>query len=44
MTWYIVYKGRVPVVYDDWEHCRRQVHGFSGNSFKGYNTMMEAEA
>ena len=44
MTWYVVYKGRVPGVYDDWEDCRRQVHRFSGNSYKGYNTMEEAEA
>ena len=44
MTWYVVYKGRVPGVYNDWELCRKQVHGFSGNNFKGYNTMMEAEA
>ena len=44
MTWYVVYKGRVPGVYDDWEDCRIQVHRFSGNSYKGYNTMAEAEA
>ena len=44
MTWYVVYKGRVPGVYDDWEDCRRQVHRFSGNSYKGYNTMAEAKA
>lgn len=44
MTWYVVYVGRVPGVYDDWDQCRRQVHGFSGNSYKGYKTMVEAEA
>ena len=44
MTWYVVYKGKVPGVYDDWEECRRQVHRFSGNSYKGYNTRAEAEA
>ena len=43
MTWYVVYKGKVPGVYDDWEECRRQVHWFSGNSYKGYNTRAEAE-
>jgi ribonuclease HI len=43
MTWYVVYKGKVPGVYDDWEECRRQVHRFSGNSCKGYNTLAEAE-
>src|SRR3954468_11780274 len=45
MTWYIMYiYGRVLRVYDAWEDFRRQVHRFSGNSYKGYNTMVEAEA
>ena len=44
MSSYVVYKGEVPGVYDDWEECRRQVHRFSGNSYKGYTTRAEAEA
>ena len=44
MPSYVVYKGEVPGVYDDWEECWRQVHRFSGNSYKGYNTRAEAEA
>ena len=40
----VVYKGKVSGVYDDWEECRRQVHRFSGNSYKGYTTRAEAEA
>jgi ribonuclease HI len=44
MPSYIVYKGKVPGVYDDWEECLRQVHRFSGNSYKGYTTRAEAEA
>lgn len=44
MTWYVVYKGRVPGVYHEWEDCRKQVHRFSGNSYKGFNTLAEAEA
>ena len=43
MLSYVVYKGKVPRVYDDWEECRRQVHLFSGNSYKGYTTRAEAE-
>jgi viroplasmin and RNaseH domain-containing protein len=43
MMWYVVYKGKVPGVYDDWEECRRQVHRFSDNSYKGYNTLAEAQ-
>ena len=44
MPSYVVYKGKVPGVYDDWEDCRRQVHRFSGNSYKGYTTRAEAES
>ena len=43
MPTYVVYKGRVPGVYDDWEDCWRQVHRFSGNSYKGYHNRAEAE-
>ena len=38
MLSYVVYKDKVPGVYDDWEECRRQVHCFSGNSYKGHIT------
>ena len=41
---YVVYVGRVLRVYEDWEECRRQVHRFSGNNYKGYPTRAEAEA
>ena len=44
MPSYVMYKGKVPGVYDDWEECRRQVHHFSGNSYKGYTTRAEAES
>ena len=44
MPSYVMYKGKVPGVYNDWEECRRQVHRFSGNSYKGYTTRAEAEA
>ena len=43
MPTYVVYKGKVSGVYNDWEECRRQVHHFSGNSYKGYTTRVEAE-
>jgi ribonuclease HI len=41
--WYVVYRGRVPGVYDEWEHCSEQVTSFSGNSYKGYKSREEAE-
>ena len=44
MPSYAMYKGKVPGVYDDWEECRRQVHRFSGNSYKGYTTRAVAES
>ena len=44
MPTYVVYKGKVPGVYDDWEECWRQVHSFSGNRYKGYTTRAEAES
>src|ERR1041384_4324703 len=44
MSSYVIYVGRVLGVYEDWEECRRQVHHFSGNSYKGYPTRAEAEA
>jgi len=44
MPSYVVYKGKIPGVYDNWEECRRQVHRFSGNCYKGYTTREEAEA
>ena len=44
MPSYVMYNGKVPGVYDDWEECRRQVHRFSGNSYKGYTTRAEAES
>ena len=43
MPSYVVYKGKVPGVYDDWEECRSQVHRFSGNNYKGYTTRADAE-
>jgi viroplasmin and RNaseH domain-containing protein len=43
MPTYVVHKGRLPGVYDDWDDCRRHVHRFSGNSYKGYPTRVEAE-
>jgi viroplasmin and RNaseH domain-containing protein len=41
---YLVYKGWVPGVYDEWEDCQKQVNKFSGNCYKGYPTRELAEA
>ena len=42
--WYVVYKGRVPGVYDEWDDCLKQVNKFKGNSYKGYKSREKAEA
>lgn len=44
MTWYVVFEGRVPGVYEKWEDCQKQVNKFSGNCYKGYATRQEAVA
>jgi viroplasmin and RNaseH domain-containing protein len=44
MMWYVVYKGWVPGVYDEWVDCQKQVHQFNNNYYKGYATREEALA
>jgi len=43
MTYYTVWKGRRPGVYDSWEGCKQQTEGFSGPSFKKFPTYEEAK-
>ena len=33
---YVVYIGRVPGVYEQWQDCHMQVNGFLDNRYKGY--------
>jgi hypothetical protein len=42
--WYVVYRGRVLGVYDEWDDCLKQVDGFKSNSYKGYKSREVAEA
>jgi ribonuclease HI len=42
--WYVVLKGKVSGVNDDWDGCLAQVNEFPNNSYKGYKTKEEAEA
>ena len=44
MPTYVVYKGRVPGVYEEWVDCHQQVDKFSSNSYKGHVTREEAVA
>jgi len=42
MTWYVVFRGRRPGVYQDWATCNDQVCGYSNSSYRGYATREEA--
>ena len=44
MNWYVVYRGRIPGVYNSWRSCQEQVAGFSNNSYQGFETLQEAQA
>ncbi len=41
---YVVWKGRTPGVYAEWEACEAQVKGFSGAQYKAFPTREMAEA
>eukprot|EP00249_Psilotum_nudum_P008055 c21013_g1_i1 orf=652-1104(-) len=40
---YAVRIGVKPGVYEDWEQCKRQVNGYTGNQFKAFLNRSEAE-
>ncbi|KAG6809120.1 hypothetical protein H0H92_001476 [Tricholoma furcatifolium] len=40
---YVVYQGRVPGIYTDWDACAEQVSGYSHNSFEGFLSLEEAQ-
>ena len=35
---YVVWVGRAPGIYDNWDDCREQVEGFEGARFKSYTS------
>ena len=41
---YVVWIGRKPGIYSDWDHCREQVDGVEGAKYKGFATLELAEA
>lgn len=41
---YAVKNGRHTGIFKTWEECRRQVTGFKGAAFKGFETLEDAEA
>lgn len=42
--YYVVWKGRTPGVYDNWEACKEEVQGFQGALYKGFPDKESAEA
>jgi ribonuclease HI len=40
---YVVWVGRVPGVYPDWDSCKAQTDGFTGAKFKSFSTEAEAQ-
>lgn len=41
---YVVWKGRTPGVYDNWEACKKEVEGFQGALYKSFPDKESAEA
>lgn len=41
--YYAVKIGRIPGIYDQWEKCKTQVHGFPGAIYKSFTNQAEAE-
>lgn len=39
---YVVFVGRNPGVYLSWEETKEQVHRFSGQNYKGFDSLEEA--
>lgn len=42
-AYYVVWKGKTPGVYDNWEECENQIKGHQGAMYKGFATKTEAE-
>lgn len=41
---YVVWQGRTPGIYTDWNSCKQQVDKFAGAKYKSFPTQAEAEA
>jgi ribonuclease HI len=40
---YVVWKGKAPGIYHNWNDCKAQVDGFAGAAYKAFPTLAEAE-
>lgn len=41
---YVVWQGRHPGIYDDWEVCKKEIMGVKGAKYKGFPDQSSAEA
>lgn len=41
--YYVVWQGKKPGIYSDWDACKEQVVGVQGAQYKGFDSMAEAE-
>ena len=42
--YYVVWQGKKPGIYTDWDECKEQVVGVQGAQYKSFDSMAEAEA
>ena len=42
--YYVVWQGKHPGIYTDWDECKAQVQGVQGAQYKSFDTQAEAEA
>ena len=42
--YYVVWQGKAPGIYTDWDSCKEQVAGVQGAQYKSFDTLAEAEA
>jgi ribonuclease HI len=42
--YYVVWKGKRPGIYPNWEECKQEIEGFKQAQYKSFDTLKEAEA
>jgi len=41
-NFFVVWDGKIPGIYDSWEKCKQQIHGYAGAKYKGFESHQEA--
>ena len=42
--YYAVRKGNTPGIYSTWDECKKQINGFKGQEYKGFNNLSDAQS